>query len=82
VPSKESEGSCLASAHEVHTIPIDYFTKRRIIITINNFTKWRIIIKELLILKMIVFLLLISRHGKTRMNKYYKPFNQKERQVI
>ena len=32
--------------------------------------------------KMIVFMLLISRHGKTRLNKYYKPFNQKERQTI
>ncbi|TNV72634.1 hypothetical protein FGO68_gene3625 [Halteria grandinella] len=31
---------------------------------------------------MIVFMLLISRHGKTRLNKYYKPFNQKERQSI
>jgi hypothetical protein len=31
---------------------------------------------------MIVFILLISRHGKTRLNKYYKPFNQKERQSI
>ncbi len=31
---------------------------------------------------MIVFVLLISRHGKTRLNKYYKPFNQKERQNI
>ena len=27
-------------------------------------------------------MLLISRHGKTRLNKYYKPFNQKERQSI
>jgi len=31
---------------------------------------------------MIVFVLLISRHGKTRLNKYYKPFNQKERTAI
>ena len=31
---------------------------------------------------MIVFMLLISRHGKTRLNKYYKPFNQKERYSI
>jgi AP-1 complex subunit sigma 1/2 len=31
---------------------------------------------------MIVFMLLISRHGKTRLNKYYKPFTQKERQTI
>jgi hypothetical protein len=31
---------------------------------------------------MIVFMLLISRHGKTRLNKYYKPFNQKERTTI
>ena len=31
---------------------------------------------------MIVFILLISRHGKTRLNKYYKPFNQKERTSI
>jgi len=29
--------------------------------------------------KMIVFLLLISRHGKTRMNKYYRQFTHKER---
>lgn len=27
-------------------------------------------------------MLLISRHGKTRLNKYYKPFNQKERTTI
>ena len=31
---------------------------------------------------MINFILLISRHGKTRMNKYYKHFTQKERQNI
>ena len=31
---------------------------------------------------MIQFLLLISRHGKTRMNKYYRHYTQKERQVI
>ena len=31
---------------------------------------------------MIVFLLLISRHGKTRLNKYYKTFTHKERQNI
>ena len=31
---------------------------------------------------MIVFILLISRHGKTRLNKYYKPFNQKDRSTI
>ena len=31
---------------------------------------------------MIVFILLISRHGKTRLNKYYKPFNQKDRTTI
>lgn len=27
-------------------------------------------------------MLLISRHGKTRLNKYYRPFNQKERTTI
>ena len=31
---------------------------------------------------MINFILLISRHGKTRMNKYYKDFTQKERTSI
>jgi len=31
---------------------------------------------------MIIFILLISRHGKTRLNKFYIPFNQKERHVI
>ena len=31
---------------------------------------------------MINFMLLISRHGKTRLNKYYKHFTQKERQQI
>ncbi len=31
---------------------------------------------------MIIFILLISRHGKTRLNKFYIPFNQKERQSI
>jgi len=31
---------------------------------------------------MINFMLLISRHGKTRLNKYYKHFTQKERQNI
>jgi len=31
---------------------------------------------------MIVFVLLISRHGKTRLNKYYKDFGLKERMSI
>ena len=31
---------------------------------------------------MINFILLLSRHGKTRMNKYYKNFSQKERKNI
>jgi len=31
---------------------------------------------------MIQFLLLISRHGKTRMNKYYRHYTHKERQNI
>lgn len=31
---------------------------------------------------MIVFVLLISRHGKTRLNKYYKDFALKERMSI
>ena len=31
---------------------------------------------------MINFVLLISRHGKTRLNKYYKHFTQQERQNI
>ena len=31
---------------------------------------------------MIIFILLISRHGKTRLNKFYIPFNQRERHTI
>ena len=31
---------------------------------------------------MIQFLLLISRHGKTRLNKYYRHYTQKERTAI
>ena len=31
---------------------------------------------------MIQFLLLISRHGKTRLNKYYRHYTQKERTSI
>ena len=31
---------------------------------------------------MIQFLLLLSRHGKTRMNKYYRHYTHKERTAI
>lgn len=31
---------------------------------------------------MIQFLLLISRHGKTRLNKYYRHYTSKERTAI
>ena len=31
---------------------------------------------------MFIFMLLISRHGKTRLNKFYTPFTLKERQSI